>query len=70
MIKYGMAPYLNGIWEKRQLSPELQNIIVDYLGNLNGTPVGDNRHLKYEKSTFRNEGQLKRRLLLVRHHSH
>lgn len=57
MIRCGMALNLNGIWEERQLSPELQNIINKYRDNFNGTPVGDSRHLECEKSTFRIEGQ-------------
>lgn len=40
MIRCGMALNLNGIWEERQLSPELQNIINKYRDNFNGTPVG------------------------------
>lgn len=40
MIRCGMALNLNGVWEERQLSPELQNIIKKYRENFNGTPVG------------------------------
>lgn len=35
-----MALNLNGVWEKGQLSPELQNTFNKYRENFNGTSVG------------------------------
>ena len=39
LIRCGMAMNINGLWEIRQLSPELQEIVGKYKNNFDGVKV-------------------------------
>lgn len=39
MIRCGLDLNLNGFWEERQLSPEVQKIVKIYRKNFDGAPV-------------------------------
>lgn len=48
LVRCGMALNLNGLWEERQLSPELQNIVKKFPENFNGQLVTTNHDLEGE----------------------
>lgn len=50
LVRCGMALNYNGLWEERQLSPELQNIVKKYAENFNGQPVTTDQDLDGERT--------------------
>lgn len=52
MIRGGMVMNLKGVWEQRQLSPELHTIVKKYRGNFNWEPVTSEHDLEGKETDF------------------